>query len=95
MSAANGSIFLYLPRSLHGPVNITSTVVPTVSKELSRNFTTISEVGRVRKCFVGDLSTREDDADELTVEALVDSGRVHLQYVDEPLEKLEGGCVVT
>jgi len=78
-----GFVWLCLPRSYQGPVNITYGEPPEISNELSRNFTTFSEAGRTRKCFLGDLTRwKEGDGGEVNLEAVV--GKVYLQYDDEP-----------
>ncbi|KAK1220704.1 hypothetical protein PQX77_016530 [Marasmius sp. AFHP31] len=93
VGAQSGSIFVLLPRSIAGIVDITADSQPVVvSRELSNTTNTIDEHGRARKLFIGELkgpwNPRRQDKLALTA-----SKRVFLQYLDEVFEKpkVEGG----
>ncbi|KAL0577447.1 hypothetical protein V5O48_004516 [Marasmius crinis-equi] len=96
INARWGSIFVLLPRSITGTVNVTANKQPVVvTGGLSEITNIISEDGRVRKFVIGELKGpwKQVEKDEIVLSA---SGRVYLQYVDEKFEKpeVEGGCIV-
>lgn len=81
--SSSGSVWLCLPRTYEGPVNVTYNDPPEISGEFSKNLITFSEAGRTRKCFLGNLTQWEDGVGgEVTVEAA--RGKIYLQYEDEP-----------
>lgn len=97
IEASGGSIFLYIPRTLRGNVDITSKNSPIISKGLSEHFTTLTESGNTWNCFIGGLSAckESEDGDAVTIKA--EAGNVYMQYVDEVLKKpigFKGGCVI-
>ncbi|KAL0569305.1 hypothetical protein V5O48_012669 [Marasmius crinis-equi] len=96
INAHSGSIFVLLPRSITGTVNVTANKQPVVvTGDLSKITNIISEDGKARKLIIGDLKGpwKQVEKDEIVLSA---SRRVYLQYVDEKFEKpdVEGGCIV-
>jgi len=87
-SSTVGQICIFLPRTYHGPLTITSSLgAPCLSPELKRVCTPISEVGCGRRWFVGDLGVwhqRNEHGDEAILNSSF--GRVWVGYVGEEEE---------
>ncbi|KAG1871468.1 hypothetical protein F4604DRAFT_814524 [Suillus subluteus] len=85
ISANNGSVTVYLPRSFSGFLLLTTSHGSVfLSDTLSQNCTHLSQVDLTRRYFVGDLSTVDDSdwtGDELRVEAK--HGNIRIKYVEE------------
>ncbi|KAJ7225066.1 hypothetical protein B0H12DRAFT_278917 [Mycena haematopus] len=83
-----GRIRIFLPRTYHGPLTITSSLgAPMLSSELRCVCTPISEVGSRRRLFVGDLGVwqqRHEHGDSAQVGSSF--GRVWVGYVGEEEE---------
>ncbi|KAJ7314221.1 hypothetical protein DFH08DRAFT_432889 [Mycena albidolilacea] len=87
-SSTFGQIRVFLPRTFNGPLTITSSLgAPSLSPELKRACTPISEMGNSRRWFVGDFGAWEGRS-EHGDEALVGTswGRVWVGYAGEEEE---------
>jgi hypothetical protein len=87
-SSTFGQICIFLPRTFHGPLTITSSLgAPVLSSELKRVCTPISEVGSGRRWFVGDVGIwheRSEHGDEALLRT--SWGRVWVGYAGEEEE---------
>lgn len=86
-----GAVYVYIPRSFHGPISVsTSYGFIKFSDELKKNTTTFAD-GQAKKCFVGDYAgyvdqgdgerEREEGWDGLRLESTY--GAVMVYYADE------------
>jgi hypothetical protein len=85
-SSRNGSVAVYLPRSFHGFLTLSSANGSIVfSDAVSPNVTTFSHVTTTKRCFMGDLTavpeSGEWSGDELVANS--HNGKVKVFYVDE------------
>ncbi|KAK7457754.1 hypothetical protein VKT23_010093 [Stygiomarasmius scandens] len=89
VTANNGSIFLLLPETYAGLINVTAKGQMIVSDDLSSHLNIQSETGRTRRCIVGNVLTWQDIEKKKKDEtvAWADRGRVYLQYNSETFEK--------
>ncbi|KAJ6613168.1 hypothetical protein B0H10DRAFT_2049783 [Mycena sp. CBHHK59/15] len=93
VSSSFGRIRVYLPRTLHGPLSISSLRAHRLSPELQRACTPLSEVGNTTRWFVGDIaawSAKGERGDEVCLEsefATVWVGYVGEEEVGEGAEK--------
>ncbi|KAK7457753.1 hypothetical protein VKT23_010092 [Stygiomarasmius scandens] len=89
--ADDGTIFLLLPQSMSGVVNVTSKGQMIVSDGLCSHFNIQNECGITRKCLIGDIRNSRWRSSEYkkkdVVEAFAGKGRVYLQYNNEAFEK--------
>lgn len=82
--AKDGHVQIHVPRSFHGPMGITvKDGSVQFSDQLSPLVTTLSEVKRKRRCFVGALPQSDGAWTGDEVEIYAKDGHVDILYEDE------------
>ncbi|KAJ6484495.1 hypothetical protein C8R47DRAFT_1017328 [Mycena vitilis] len=85
VSTSFGHVRVYLPRTMHGPLTLSSSLrSPLVSPSLRRACTPLREEGLNTYCFVGDIgawTAKDEMGDEVKVYS--EFGRVWVGYVGE------------
>ena len=89
VAANKGSIFLLLPESYAGLINVTAKGQMIISDGLSSYLNIQSEAKRTKRCTVGNVLAWRDVEKKKKDETIAwaDRGRVYLQYNTETFEK--------